>query len=275
MEPVYKTDNIVLYEGDNMISLENIEPESIDCSIDSPPYFSLCDYQQELQHGWEPTFQQYLEVQSKVRSLQFKTFKEGGVLAVIIDDTVNNYSAVRAKGQRRGTSGEWGKRREPQQGYKEKQLITIASKYVDMMQDCGWRLILQRFWDKGTGGRVTAFGASTHEFILFFIKQTRGRRLKPLHFIPFKSSFLRHAPVHHDFHPCPFPVPLAAEILSHICPPGGLVQDVYCGTGNSGKAALSMGASYMGLDLNCRWAIEAFEKEREADRRYNQLEMFA
>jgi hypothetical protein len=32
-------------------------------------------------------------MQATVRTLQLKAFKEGGVLAIVIDDTVNNYSA--------------------------------------------------------------------------------------------------------------------------------------------------------------------------------------
>jgi DNA modification methylase len=271
MQPVYQSENAALYQGDNISTLAEIEPETIDCGLDSPPYFALCDYRHELQHGLEPTIEQYLEVQSKVRSLQLKTFKEGGVLAIVIDDTVNNYSAVRGKGQRKA-AGEWVKRREPQAGYREKQLIQVSAKYVDMMQDLGWHLILERFWDKGTGGRRTAFGSSTVEHVLFFVKQSTGRRLNPVRFIPFNSSLLKCLPTSHPEHPCPFPVPLATEILKHICPPGGLVQDIYCGVGSSGLAALSIGAKYQGFDLNCRWAIDALQKEEA--RKVDQLQLF-
>jgi DNA modification methylase len=282
MQPTYQSENATLYQGDNTVTLAAIEPETIDCGIDSPPYFNMSDYKHELQYGWEPTLELYLENQSKVRELQLRAFKEGGVLAVVIDNTVNNLSAVRAKGMRLKPNG-WSKRRELQAGYKQKSLLDVAGFYLDMMHDVGWHPILKLVWDKTTGGRRTAFSAMTHEYVLFFVKQSKdarfddgdlkGDRLYPNRFIPFKSSIIRCPPAHHDEHPCPFPVPLATEILKHICPPGGLVQDIYCGVGSSGLAALSIGAKYQGFDLNCRWAIAALQKEEA--RKVNQLELFA
>jgi len=277
MKPVYKSDRATLYEGDNVISLAKIEPETIDCGIDSPPYFNMADYKDDRQHGWEPTLEEYLEMQATVRTLQLKAFKEGGVLAIVIDDTVNNYSAVRPKGMRKVPNG-WGKRREPQAGYMQKSVLDVAGFYLDMMHEVGWHPILKMIWDKKTGGRRTAFSAMTHEYILFFVKQSPGvssdGRLYPNHFIPFKKSILQHSPAHHKYHPCPFPVSLADKILSHIMPPGGLVMDVYCGTGNSGRAALRAGGSYVGLDLNCAWAVQAMEEEL-APSKYHQMELLA
>ena len=273
MEPVYQSHRATLFEGDNILTLAIVPPESIDCGIDSPPYFNMADYKDDRQHGWEPTLEEYLEMQATVRTLQLKAFKEGGVLAIVIDDTINNYSAVRAKGQRK-ISGEWGKRRELQEGYREKTLIDVTGDYIRMMRDVGWHPILKLTWDKGTGGRKTSFSAFTHEYILLFVKQTSGRRLYPKYFVPFTKSILRHKPASHPTHPCPFPVSLADEILSHIMLPGGTVMDVYCGTGNSGLAALRAGGSYVGLDLNCEWAVQAMEEE-ECPPRVVQLELLA
>lgn len=271
MQPILQTKRSLLYQCDNILTLPCIAEGSIDCGIDSPPYFNMCDYYHELQQGWEPTLEGYLEKQAAVRSLQLRAFKEGGVLAVVIDDPINNYSAVRGKGQRKGEVGEWGKRRELQDGYLEKALIDVIGDYIKMMRYVGWHPLLKLIWDKGTGGRKSSFSSFTHEYVLFFMKQSKGRRLYPNHFIPFKKSILRHAPVHHPVHPCPFPIPLATEVLSHILPPNGTVMDCYCGTGNSGRSALRLGASYVGLDLDCRWAVQACQEEEFP--RVQQLEL--
>lgn len=38
--------------------------------------------------------------------------------------------------------------------------------------------------------------------------------------------------------------------VERLCPPGGLVLDPYCGTGTSLRAALLLGRSYVGIDID-------------------------
>ena len=47
--------------GNNMEKLREIESESIDCVVSSPPYFGLRDYGVEGQFGLEETLEEYID----------------------------------------------------------------------------------------------------------------------------------------------------------------------------------------------------------------------
>ena len=49
-----------IIQGDCLEKLKELESESIDCVITSPPYWALRDYGIEGQLGLEPTFQEYV-----------------------------------------------------------------------------------------------------------------------------------------------------------------------------------------------------------------------
>lgn len=44
MKPYYEQDGLLLYEGDVLATLAEMEPESVDCVVTSPPYWSLRKY---------------------------------------------------------------------------------------------------------------------------------------------------------------------------------------------------------------------------------------
>ena len=51
-------------------------------------------------------------------------------------------------------------------------------------------------------------------------------------------------------HPAAFPVELPLRCIAAGCPPHGSVLDPFSGTGTTGMAALSLGRTYTGIDLN-------------------------
>jgi hypothetical protein len=99
------TPKVFLYEGDNLLSLRSM-PESVevDVCITSPPYFQKFDYQNNGQHGLECSVEEYLQVQVSVFHEVQRLLHEGGTCFVVIGDTSNNYSPIRAKGQRKAAT---------------------------------------------------------------------------------------------------------------------------------------------------------------------------
>jgi DNA modification methylase len=111
--------------------------------ITSPPYFQKFDCGLAGQYGIEPTVSAYVDRQaagqygieptvSAYVDRQVMVFHEinrlqvqGGTLFIVIGDTSNNYSPVRAKEQRKGTDGQWLFRRSPQKEFREKETLSV------------------------------------------------------------------------------------------------------------------------------------------------------
>lgn len=258
----YTHDRLKLIQGDCLEVLKGIESESCDYALTSPPYFFLMDYKKDGQYGLESTVEAYLETQVKVFAEIYRILKEGCFLSIVIGDTSNNYSPARGKGDRR-VKGAYEHRRPLQPGYKEKEALHVPAKLRDALKAWGWQVLPDLIWDKGSSDRECMLGYATHESILMLMKDTKNRRLKPAYLEPFKSSVLRHKPIGDDVHPCPYPLGLAAELIDHLCLPGGVVIDPYIGSGTTAIAAHRLKRQCVGIDLDISRAVEKIEQETQ------------
>jgi adenine-specific DNA-methyltransferase len=63
-------------------------------------------------------------------------------------------------------------------------------------------------------------------------------------------------------HPCQFPVALVQRLVRALCPPGGLVVDCFSGTGTTGVAALIEGRNFFGCDTDSDYVRLAEQRLR-------------
>lgn len=61
-------------------------------------------------------------------------------------------------------------------------------------------------------------------------------------------------------HPCEKPLPLLESIINASSRPGDVVMDCFCGSGNTGKAALRLDRRFIGCDKDPHWARYARER---------------
>lgn len=279
-EQVYDRGDIRLIQGDAIACLQSLPDNSADYCVCSPPYFQMMTYRVAGEYGLEQTVAEYVAQQVEVFAQILRVLKEGAIASIVLGDTNNNYSPIRGKGDRR-ISKQWSHRRPLQQGFAEKEALYVPDELENRLDDweltidtltqkattalrrglkeSGWRILPQLIWDKGTSDRSTMLGCNTHEQILMLMKQSKGRRLKPLHLEPFESSILRHSPVWDSVHPCPYPASLVKELISHCCPTGGTVVSPYVGSGTDVLAAYDLGRKAIGIDLDCSRAKERLE----------------
>lgn len=240
------------HQGDAIATLDRWlqEGRRWDYCLTSPPYFQQVDYELIGQYGLEATLELYLLQQVKVFSRILAGLAEGGVCWIIIGDTMNNYSPVRAKHQRR-QPGQWRHRRAFQQSYREKEPLRVPFHLAEWLRETGWMLRKDLVWDKGQSGQVGKGDApgECHESVLMLGKWSRRDR-PYLNTFPLKSSVLRHAPAKHPNHPCVFPQSLAAELLETCQQPAATIIDPYLGTGTTARAATPLGHSCLGIDLD-------------------------
>lgn len=249
---------ITLRQGDALDVLREIaDTGCYGVCITSPPNFQKFDYGIAGQYGHEPTVDEYVEIQVAVFRQVRRLLTEGGTLFTVIGDTTNNYSPVRAKRQRKGNHGEWLFRRSLQDGYREKETLSIPFALAAGLRADGWIHRATMIWDKG-GGSVVAnsdCAPETHEYVLHFIKWSKPTRpygnTKPL-----PGSVLRHRPQAHPQHGCVFPESLPDELLA-VCPPDRGVIDPYVGSGTVLRSAAKTGRPFLGVDLDISLAEAA------------------
>jgi site-specific DNA-methyltransferase (cytosine-N4-specific) len=61
-----------------------------------------------------------------------------------------------------------------------------------------------------------------------------------------------------------FPIDLPTRCIQAGCKPGGVVLDMFCGTGTTGLAALALGRRFTGIELNPAFAALTAERLRRA-----------
>lgn len=67
-------------------------------------------------------------------------------------------------------------------------------------------------------------------------------------------------------HDAAYPAEIPTRCIKARCKPGGMVVDPFCGTGTDGIAALALGRTFTGIDLNPAFAELAAEGLRQAAR---------
>ena len=106
-------------QGNCLDKITELEDNSIDCVVSSPPYFNLRDYQVEEQFGLEKTYQDYIANTVKV----FETFKTK------LKETATIWWNV-------GDS------------YKDKNLLMIPNRVAIALQMAGWYIRSEIIWHK-------------------------------------------------------------------------------------------------------------------------------
>ena len=85
--------NTILH-GTAQEQLKELEPESVDCCITSPPYWALRDYKTPGQLGLEPTFQEYIKKLVEIFSQVRRVLKKSGACWVNMGDTYGGFGNV-------------------------------------------------------------------------------------------------------------------------------------------------------------------------------------
>ena len=140
---------IKILQGNCIDKIKELDDNSIDCVVSSPPYFGLRDYGVGGQFGLEKTYHDYLANTVKV----FETFKPK------LKDTATiwwNVGDSYSSGLRKSTTNQslrggkdYGVTRTPvQNGIKEKDLLMIPNRVAITLQDAGWYIRSEIIWHK-------------------------------------------------------------------------------------------------------------------------------
>jgi DNA modification methylase len=166
-----------LYQGDALETLKQMEDESINCCVTSPPYWGLRDYGCDGQIGLEKTPEEYVSKMVEVFREVKRVLRKDGTLWLNLGDSYagsgkgigsNHGKAVFTDENIRKT--DWR-----QLDMKPKDLIGIPWRVAFALQEDGWWLRSDIIWAKPNPmpESVTDRPTRAHEYIFLMSKSER------------------------------------------------------------------------------------------------------
>lgn len=172
MLEINKIHNINALEG-----LKQLDSESIDCVITSPPYWALRDYGTEGQIGLEKTFEEYIEKLCNIFDEIKRVLKKSGTCWVNIGDTyASGNSDNFDKDKYGGKNGiHCGRGRIKDGSYSQKSLCLIPERFAIEMVNRGWILRNKIVWYKRNSmpSSVKDRFSNKWEHIFLFVKNKK------------------------------------------------------------------------------------------------------
>jgi DNA modification methylase len=178
VRPYYQDNMLTLYNGDCREVLRELESESVDCVVTSPPYYGLRDYGVDGQIGLEQSPAEYVAQMVEVFREVRRVLKPPGTLWLNLGDSYAN-------------DGKWGGhtggkhaaalhcspigRNKRYTGLKPKDLIGIPWRVALDLQADAWWLRSDIVWAKGNPmpESVTDRPTRAHEYVFLLTKSER------------------------------------------------------------------------------------------------------
>ncbi len=252
--------------GDCRTALGELDAESVNCVVTSPPYFWLRDYEVDGQIGHEDTLDAFVQVIADVFDQVKRVLHPTGVVWLNLGDS--DYSG---NGQPTGSDP-----RSPSRNFSRQKLrpLDVSGWSIPKKSLCGvpWRVALEMQRRGGTlrsdviWCRPTALAEPSvedrpgrqHEYLFLFSKSRR---------YIFDRSALKEESVWHIAHQrgvrdhsAAFPIELAEQCILSGCPTGGVVLDPFAGVGTTGVAAARHARSAVLIELNPTFADAARQR---------------
>jgi len=267
---------IKILQGNCIDKIKELEDNSIDCVVSSPPYFGLRDYGVDGQFGLEKTYQDYLTNTVKVFEAFKPKLKDTATIWWNVGDSYSSGLRKSTTNQSLRGSKDYGVTRTPiQNGIKEKDLLMIPNRVAIALQDAGWYIRSEIIWHKpnpmpeSTKDRPT----SCHEKIWLITKSKKyyydadaikeptkhpnanknKRNVWTVTTKPFKKA-----------HFATFPKDLIEPCIKAGCPEDGIVLDPFGGAGTTGIVAALNNRNSILIELNSDYiklAEDRIEKE--------------
>ncbi|WP_166876323.1 site-specific DNA-methyltransferase [Salinibacterium sp. ZJ450] len=287
--------NWEIRQGDAWDLSQEVQEDSVDLVLTSPPYWGLRSYGHEHNDevlkewvstgadGVTPPGYEWYRAHGGVLGLEpypswfidhlvslfdrlEPALRASGSIWVNLGDTYfGRWSSIRDEGRQGLHEGERRRRRTPTGGaLHDKQLLMIPARFAIAMQDAGWILRNDLVWSKPhmaprpEKDRLKL----SHEHLFHFVK--RNPKGRPTYFYDLdgaEQGGLDVISVRPDRsetgHSATFPVKLVAPRIRSSSPPGGVVLDPFSGSGSTLVAAVSSGRDAIGFELSQQFATDA------------------
>ena len=170
----------MILHGDVLDKLQEIESDSVQCVVTSPPYWGLRNYQTEGQLGLEKTPEEYVEKMVKVfREVKRVLKKDGTCFLNLGDSYAGSTGQTGGKGlntyQKEANATNSMMKPSKINGLKPKDLCMIPARVAIALQSDGWWLRQDIIWHKPNPMPESVQDRCTksHEFIFLLTKSAK------------------------------------------------------------------------------------------------------
>lgn len=263
-----------VYEGDALTVLKQLDDNSYNCCITSPPYYNLRDYGVENQIGLEETINEYVGKVTAVMEEVRRKLKTDGLLFLNLGDTY--YSG---KGKSHGTDPKSNKRRfglRPVDksggmgiGLQRKSVIGVPWRVAIEMAKSNWVLRSAIIWHRARGlpEAVLDRPRRSYEYVFMFARDRKYYfNRQPLIEKNVDEDVWTIPPrpkLPDGIDTAPYPDELVQRCIDIGCPEGGAVLDPFAGSGTTLRVAIKNSRPATGIDLNpefCRYMVKEMSK---------------
>ena len=176
--------NVILH-GDVIDKLKELESESVQCVVTSPPYWGLRDYGTDGQLGLESTPEEYVENMVKVFREVKRVLKDDGTVWLNLGDSYNGSGKAGNKNseyyKKHTEFGKPAKNKDKigiptnVKGLKPKDLVGIPWMVAFALRSDGWYLRQDIIWHKPNPmpESVTDRCTKSHEYIFLLSKSSK------------------------------------------------------------------------------------------------------
>jgi site-specific DNA-methyltransferase (cytosine-N4-specific) len=254
--------------GNSLEKLKELQSNSVQCIVTSPPYWGLRDYDNEEQLGQEKTPEEFVSNLADIFEEGKRVLKDDGTAWINIGDTYFGAKGGAWVGDNSITTEETGgeyrikKKAPPKHVYlKTKDLIGVPWKFAIEMQKRGWYLRQDIIWHKPVPmpESVNDRLQKSHEHIFLFSKKKnyyfdamaiakpsidgdRLVRLQDVWTIPTSNYQGAHFAV--------FPSKLPELCIKAGTKEGDIVLDPFMGSGTTAYVAQKLSRKWIGIELN-------------------------
>ena len=193
MTPYYHDEWLTIFQGDARLVMGQLEPESVNCVVTSPPYWGLRDYGDDGQLGLEPTPEGYVEALVFVFSEVHRILRSDGTFWLNLGDSyaaersgttmpaetlaggVNGWMPDGERVNRDRHNGYSPSRNASRIGLKHKDLVGIPWLVAFALRKAGWYLRSDIIWSKPNPmpESVTDRPTKSHEYLFLLSKSPR------------------------------------------------------------------------------------------------------
>ena len=170
----------MILQGDVLDKLKEIETNSVQCVVTSPPYWGLRNYQVDGQLGLEKTPEKYVEKMVEVFREVKRVLKDDGVVFLNLGDSYAMSSMRGRNSEFKGMidqskQGIVGINKKIPAGLKPKDLVGIPWRVAFALQADGWYLRQDIIWHKPNPmpESVTDRCTKSHEYIFLLTKSAK------------------------------------------------------------------------------------------------------
>lgn len=232
-------------------SMSGVESNSVDAVVTSPPYWNLKDYGHEEQIGYDdPDYDEYLDRLDTVWNECYRILQNTGSLWVVVNSVMDN-----------------------------RRVLPLQKHIADRLAEIGFHHQRTILWYKpaNIAGMNDRNLVDKKEYILYFSLSDHETHLPDAPYDGVVHGSQRPDDGLTDFwrvpvkrgsnggqsvpgHKAPFPRVLARRMIGLGSPDGGRVCDPFLGSGTTAEAALEMGRSCVGYEVNPAFASMVEER---------------